>query len=196
LIKDCTILYFGKRFASKNQVLKISFKMLESNNPRNIICKFGSINKFMFNKRYIILFLCACILLLAGCKKTIESINQNTLQKFFEENILNRTFIVDLAKDTAVDKTSIYTGYEFILTKGSSYTGGPMTGIKNGITYSGTWSTDSAYSKLDILLNYPSVPTEFIFINRVWKFTKKSLPIMELAPWGTADPKVLNMRRL
>ena len=133
LIKDCTILYFGKRFASKKKVLKISYKMPGSNNHHNIICKFESINKFMFNKRYIILFFCASIFLLVGCKKTIESINQNTLQKFFEENILNRTFIVDLAKDTTVDKTSIYTGYEFVLTKGSSYLGGPMTGVKNAL---------------------------------------------------------------
>jgi hypothetical protein len=149
----------------------------------------------MFNKRYIILFICASILLLAGCKKTIESINQNTFQKFFEENILNRTFVVELAKDTTVDKTSLYTGYEFVLAKGSDYTGGPMTGVKNGVTFTGRWSTDAEYTKLDILLNTPTIPTEFIFINRVWKFTKKSLPIMELAPWGTTDPKVLHMRR-
>jgi hypothetical protein len=170
--------------------------MREIKNTRNIISKFDLIPEFMFNKRYIILFLCASILLLAGCKKTIESINQNTLQKFFEENILNRTFVVELAKDTTVDKTSIYTGYEFVLAKGTSYTGGPMTGIKNGNTITGSWSTDAEYTKLDILLNSPTIPTEFIFINRVWKFTKKSLPIMELAPWGSTDPKVLHMRRL
>ena len=166
------------------------------NYTRNFIRKFDSIPVFMLNKRYFILFIFASILLLVGCKKTIESINENTLQKFFEENILNRNFIVDLAKDTTIDKTSLYTGYQFVLAKGTSYIGGPMTGVRNGITYSGSWSTDSVYSKLTILLNSPSVPTEFIFINRVWKFTKKSLPIMELAPWGTSDPKVLNMRRL
>lgn len=149
----------------------------------------------MFNKRYFILFLSASLLLLAGCKKTIETINQNTLQKFFEENILNRTFVVELAKDTTVDKTSVYSGYEFVLAKGSNYTSGPMTGVKNGVTFTGSWSTDAEYTKLDILLNTPSIPTEFIFLNRVWKFTKKSLPIMELAPWGTTDPKVLHMRR-
>jgi hypothetical protein len=71
-----------------------------------------------------------------------------------------------------------------------------MTGIKNGNTITGSWSTDAEYTKLDILLNSPTIPTEFIFINRVWKFTKKSLPIMELAPWGSTDPKVLHMRRL
>jgi hypothetical protein len=170
--------------------------MPESTKNRNLIFTSESLPVFMFNKRYIILFLCSFILLLTSCRKTIETINQNTLQKFFEENILNKTFVVELAKDTSLDKTSTYSGYEFILTKGSFYTGGPMTGVKNGITYTGNWSTDAEYTKLDILLNYPTIPADFIFINRVWKFTKKSLPIMELAPWGTTDPKVLHMRRL
>jgi hypothetical protein len=71
-----------------------------------------------------------------------------------------------------------------------------MTGTKDGITYSGTWSCNEDYSKLVISLTSPSVPAAFGFINRSWKFTKKALPIMELAPWGTTDPKILHMRRL
>ena len=71
-----------------------------------------------------------------------------------------------------------------------------MTGTKDGIVYTGTWVSNADYSQLAININSPSVPPEFIFLNRVWRFTKKSLPIMELAPYGTTDPKVLHMRRL
>jgi len=150
----------------------------------------------IFNYRFIIALICAALLLLSGCKKKIEDIPETTLQGYFETNILNKNFVVDLATDTSVDKTSLYTGYSFILTKTISYTEGPMTGTKDGNVYTGTWTSNSDYSKLTINLNAPTIPAEFIFLNRAWRFTKKSLPVMELAPYGSTDPKVLHMRRL
>ena len=71
-----------------------------------------------------------------------------------------------------------------------------MTGTKAGVKYTGTWSVNEDFSKLVINIISPSIPIEFIFLNRAWKFTKKALPVMELAPWGSTDPKVLHMRRL
>lgn len=136
------------------------------------------------------------MLLLLGCKKTIDNVSQDTFQDYFEDNILNKTFIVELAKDTANIRTTEFTDYKFILTKTTSYYDGPMTGTKNGITYTGTWTSNEDYSKLIINLNSPAPPTSFQFLNRSWRFTRKSLPIMELAPWGTVDPKILHMRRL
>ena len=150
----------------------------------------------IFNYRFIIALICAVLLLLSGCKKAIEDIPAETLQGYFEKNILNKNFVVELATDTSVDKTSLYTGYSFILTKTTLYTEGPMTGTKDGFVYTGTWKSNSDYSQLAINLNAPAIPTEFIFLNRIWRFTKKSLPIMELAPYGTTDPKVLHMRRV
>ena len=150
----------------------------------------------IFNYRFIIALICAALLLLSGCKKAIEDIPPETLQGYFEKNILNKNFVVELATDSSVDKTSLYTGYSFILTKGTSYTQGLMTGTKGGTVYTGTWASNADYSQLAINLNSPAIPTEFIFLNRVWRFTKKSLPIMELAPYGTTDPKVLYMRRV
>ncbi len=161
-----------------------------------ILRKFEAIPVIMYNKRFIIAILCAAILLFTGCKKFIENVTANQYQQYFEQNILTRTFIVDLAKDSSVDKTSVYAGYNFVLTKGSSLTGGPITGTKDGTTYSGTWECNADYSKLEINFTTPAIPVEFSFINRAWRFTKKALPVMELAPYTGNDPKILNMRRL
>jgi len=161
-----------------------------------ILRKFDAMPSMIFNYRFIIALVCAALLLVSGCKKKLEDIPDSTLQGYFETNILNKNFVVDLATDSSVDITSLYTGYSFILTKTTSYTEGPMTGTKDGVVYTGTWVSNADYSKLDINLNSPVVPTEFIFLNRSWRFTKKSLPTMELAPYGSTDPKVLHMKRL
>lgn len=163
---------------------------------KKIIRNFEDMPTMIYNNRFIIALLLAIMLLAGGCKKTIENISTNTLQGYFEDNILNKDFVVALATDNGVDKTSDYEGYTFILTKTTSFYDGPMTGTKAGVTYSGTWSSNEDYSKLVINVNSPAPPAEFTFINRAWKFTKKSLPIMELAPYGTIEPKVLHMRRL
>lgn len=161
-----------------------------------ILRKFEDMPTTIFNYRIWIALMCAALLLMSGCKKTVENISQGTLQTYFEDNILNKDFVVELATDSAVNITSDYTGYSFILAKGSTYYDGPMTGTKNGVTYTGTWACNEDYSKLTISITSPSVPAEFIFLNRPWKFVRKSLPIMELSPWGSTDPKVLHMRRL
>jgi hypothetical protein len=49
---------------------------------------------------------------------------------------------------------------------------------------------------IHIIVNLITVYTFRIgFLNREWRFTKKSLPQMELAPWGTTEPLVLHMLR-
>ena len=143
----------------------------------------------------VIIFFTAIVatFFLNSCSKSaVQAIQQTAYEKQFEDNILNKNFRVYLATDNSVDLTSQYTGYTFVLYK-STYYNGPMTAIKNAVTYNGTWSSNDDYSKLVII--FPSTPTEFVFLNREWKFTKKSLPIMELAPWGTLEPKVLHMER-
>jgi len=149
----------------------------------------------VFRSRYFIAFLFAILLLATSCKKTQDKITQDILQQYFDENILNRDFRVKLATDTAHDLTTQYDGEVFRLLKNTNYDGA-MTGIKNGVTYTGTWSCNEDFSKLIININQPAPPTEFNFLNRAWRFTKKAVPVMELAPWGTTDPKVLHMERL
>jgi hypothetical protein len=162
----------------------------------NFLRRFDDMPSLIYNNRYIIALLCAALLICGSCKKLPTTVPPETLQSYFESNILNKNFVVEYAMDTSTNRTSEFSGYIFILTKTTSFLDGPMTGTKSGITYSGTWASNDDYSKLVINLNTPTPPAEFKFINRAWKFTKKALPIMELAPWGTTDPKVLHMRRL
>ena len=160
--------------------------------------KFDVMSAFLYKGRFIVALAFALILLLAtGCKKIAAAAgSRSALEALFEENILNRNFVVHLATDNGTDLTSQYAGYNFILTKTSSYYEGPITGTKAGVTYTGTWACNDDFSKLTINIISPTIPPEFVFINRSWKFTKKAFPIMELAPWGTTEPKVLHMQRL
>jgi hypothetical protein len=158
--------------------------------------KFDEMPIMIYNYRYFIALLAAAVLLLGSCKKTVETVSQQTLQQYFEETILNKNFVVQYAKDTTTDITSNYNNDTFVLKKGATDYDGAMTGKSTGVIYTGTWSSNEDYSKLIININVPTPPAAFTFINRPWKFTKKSLPIMELAPWGSTDPKVLHMRRL
>lgn len=151
----------------------------------------------VFKRSLLAAIVCSILFSSIGCKKLALAVaSQSTIEKYFADNVLNRTFVVDFASNNGTDITSQYTGYNFILTNTTSYYNGNMTGTKNGVTYSGTWSTNSDYSKLVINLNTPSIPTEFIFLNGDWKFTKKDPPVLKLAPYATTEPKILYMRRL
>ncbi len=158
--------------------------------------KFGEIPVMIYNNRFFIAITLAAAILLGSCKKKVEDITQQTVQQYFEETILNKNFIVEYAKDTTTDLTADYSTDTFVMKKGSTYYDGVMTGKNGSTTYTGTWSSNEDYSKLNISINTPAPPSSYRFLNRAWRFTKKSLPIMELAPWGTTDPKVLHMRRL
>jgi hypothetical protein len=131
-------------------------------------------------------------LLAASCKKSTEGGNA-LLERYFEENVLNRNFIVSLAKDHSTNLTANYSGYIFVLLKTDFYHG-PLKATKNNITYEGTWSSNDDYSKLTIKL--PATPSEFGFLTRDWRFTSKSLPVLNLAPWYSRDPIELNMTRI
>lgn len=163
--------------------------------PTSILHKIKAMKDPAFALLIVIIAALAIILMLNSCSKVkaaIEAKQQTELEKQFEDNILNKNFRVQLATDNGVDLTPQFTGYTFILYK-ATYYNGALTATKNSTTYNGTWGCNEDYSKLTIVL--PSVPTEFLFLVRDWRFTKKSLPIMEFAPWGTLDPKVLHMER-
>jgi len=106
--------------------------------------------------------------------------------------VLNKNFIVVYATDTSVDITSRYNGYTFVLLK-TDYYHGPLEVTKNSVLLTGSWSSNDDYSKLVITL--PGIPPEFIFLNRQWRFTSKSIPVLKLAPWGSSAPVVLHMLR-
>ncbi|MGG9972707.1 hypothetical protein ACQ33O_13020 [Ferruginibacter sp. SUN002] len=167
---------------------------------RNIIPftqdRFKEILLFFYRSRFFIALISALLLLLCSCNKSADDYTITDFQKYFEANILNKDFVVYYASDNGTELTSNYIGYTFVLTKTTSYFDGPITGTKGSDVYTGTWSSNEDYSKLTINLTDPSIPTEFIFLNRPWKFTDKTFPVLELAPWGTSEPKVLKMQRL
>lgn len=154
-----------------------------------------SFTGFLLKWRFLIAILfAAAILFLQSCGKG-ESPTEDLYQKYFEENVLNSDFVVSKAIDNSTDRTGEYSGWVFRLLK-NTYYDGPMTAVKNGVTYTGTWSCTPDYGKLTINITQPSVLPEIAFINREWRFTKKDLPVMELAPWGSSAAIVLHMRRL
>lgn len=137
------------------------------------------------------------VVLSPGCKKGTPEIAENILEQYFELNILNNDFIVKYARtsnNTVI--TPQYLGYTFRLFRNTLHDG-PMTAVKDGITYSGTWSSNNDYGNLIISLNHPTDPTVFTFLNRQWRFVRKAVPLMELAPWGASgsDSTALHMER-
>ncbi len=142
------------------------------------------------------LYALAFILLMgSSCKKPKEVYVGNVFEQYFEQNILNSDFIVSYAKDNGVDITAEYDGYVFRLLK-NTYYDGPMKATKNGVEYTGTWTSDADYGKLIIAITQPNTPSSFVFINRSWRFTEKALPTMKFAPWGSTADTELYMQRL
>jgi hypothetical protein len=169
--------------------------MQRKNIPIFIANKLNDMPPAASSSRYIIALLVAIMLLATSCKKTQDKITEDILQQYFESNILNRDFKVKLATDHGTDLTPDYENYVFKLLKNTNFDG-PMTGIRNGVTITGTWNCNDDFSKLTISLTQPTTPAPFVFLNRSWRFTKKAVPVMELAPWGNVDPIVLHMERL
>lgn len=158
--------------------------------------KHSNFLSFIYRWRFVIA-LCMAITMLAlqGCKKIGAAIQEDLYKQYFETNVLNRDFKVSLATDNGSDSTARYNGWVFKLLK-NTYYDGPMTAIQSGVTYTGTWKCNEDFGKLTIQIDQPTVPPSFNFLNREWRFTKKDLPTMELAPWGSTAPVVLHMLRL
>jgi hypothetical protein len=154
---------------------------------------------YFYKSRIIIAILLSIALLASSCKSQQDAYVTNVLEQYFEANILNRDFKVLYATDNGTEITTQFDGWVFKLLK-NTYYDGPMTAKKTTptgtIQYSGTWSSNSDFGKLVITLNQPSVPAEFVFLNRDWRFEQKAIPVMKLAPWGSAPPKQLHMQRL
>jgi hypothetical protein len=148
-------------------------------------------------KNKFILLLLTFFLFFISCKKSNPATDGGgtgtLIERLFETNVLNQNFIVSLATADGTDITAQYSGFTFKMLK-TDYYKGPMEASKDGNTYTGTWSSNSDYSKLVITL--PNSPAPFIFLTRSWKFTKKDFDQMELAPWVSSEGAlVLHMRK-
>jgi hypothetical protein len=151
-------------------------------------------NKVSYLRDRLFLVLISSLFFISCAKDLQNAVNgtgtSSILEQYFEDNVLNQPFIINLATNNGVDITANYNGYVFKMLK-TDYYHGPAQVTKGTSTYTGTWSSNSDYSKLVITL--PTTPSEFVFLNREWKFTKKNPPQLELAPWGTTEPLVLHM---
>jgi len=143
-------------------------------------------------KKFLPLLLLLSTGILFSCKKNNSNLEQNLLEKFFDQNVIGKNFVVSLAKNSTTDLTSDYNGYTFVLEKTDFYHG-PLKATKGSASYTGTWESNSDYSKLTITL--PTTVPEFQFLSRSWRFTKKDVPTLQLAPWGSSEPLVLYMTR-
>ena len=143
-------------------------------------------------KKCIPVILFASITLCFSCKKTIQKIERSAAENYFDNNLIGKNFIVSLAMDSTTDLTCNYAAYTFVLLKTDFYHG-PLQATKGANKYDGTWSCNDDYSKLTITL--PDSVPEFKFLTRSWRFTKKDVPTLKLAPWGSSAPLVLYMTR-
>ena len=169
--------------------------MPQKNMPISILRKFENMPSFIYKVRFIIALIFAAVLLLVcGCVKPTAS--NPLVQSFFTENVFNRNFIVQFASDSGINITSQFVQDTFVLKTDTSNFEGALIASHDGSVYTGTWSSNSDYSELIINLATSSTPAEYVFLNRAWRFTKKDIPVMQLAPWGSTDPKVLYMQQL
>lgn len=156
--------------------------------------KVDSLPEFLYRSRFVIVILLSIVLMLASCSKAaIEAKYISAAEQYFQDEVIGRDFRIELATDNGTDITTQYSGFLFRLFKNTSYNG-TLTATNGATVYTGTWNCNEDYSKLVIVL--PTAPPSFAFLIREWKFTKKTFPIMELAPWGTTEPDVLHMERL
>ena len=141
--------------------------------------------------------LCCMLLTFSSCKKLeLLTGSKSAMEQFFADNVLDKNFVISFASDSTADITNTFSGYTFKFSKTTSFYDGTIVAAKAGATYTGAWITNSDFSKLTINLTTPAIPNELVFLNRAWKFTKKDLDLMILAPWFDDGPKVLRIKKL
>ena len=85
--------------------------MLPQNTQQYMSKENKSFQAVVFRWRIVIAIAIATgIMVSQSCKKIIENSSQALLQQYFENNILNRDFVVSLATDNGTDLTAQYTG--------------------------------------------------------------------------------------
>ncbi len=141
-----------------------------------------------YRLRFPIALIVSIVLLIFSCKK--ESTTNN--QAFFEANVVNQNLTIHMAEDNGTDVTNQFSSYTFKFTK-TTANSGTLTATNTLLNFNGTWSVSTDFYNLTISL--PSPPIEFSFLNRVWKFTQSSIPIMELSSSASGDNKLLHFQK-
>lgn len=118
-------------------------------------------------------------------KKKLEekAFEPSTMNKYFEDYILNKDFTISEARYQGRDTGGLFTGYTFKLLK-NSYYDGPFEARVSNRLYTGSWQCNEDYSKLNLFIN-KSDTLNWISIS--WKFKSKSFDVLELVPWFNTD---------
>jgi hypothetical protein len=135
----------------------------------------------------LIIFFCVP-LVIQSCKKKDEIIEKkayepSTMNKFFEDYILNKDIKITVAKFEGRDTSAMYADYTFKLLK-NTYYDGPFEARNSNDTFTGTWQCNEDYSKLILNIQGNSA-LNWVSIN--WKFKSKSFTTLELIPWFNTD---------
>jgi len=138
-----------------------------------------------------LIFLFSITLFVMGmnsCKKKEEIITQkayepSTMNKFFEDYILNKDIRVFQAKFEGRDTTAMFSDYIFKLYK-NTYYDGPFEARTSTDTFTGTWECNEDYSKLILNIKKNSALN---WVSISWKFKSKTTSSMELIPWFDTD---------
>ena len=141
-----------------------------------------------FKKLISVLSIALFVLSMNSCKKKEEIIAQkayepSTMNKFFEDYILNKDIRVFQAKFEGRDTTFMYNDYIFKLYK-NTYYDGPFEARTSKDTFRGTWQCNDDYSKLILDIKKNSA-LDWVSIS--WKFKSKTTNSMELIPWFDTD---------
>jgi hypothetical protein len=142
-----------------------------------------------FLKSNVFIAAIICIFTLPNCSKSDSSPAPVDPINFFDNNFINKDLIIHLATDNGTTITSQYNGYILRFAKNAA-TSGSVSISNTLVSYPGTWTTTADHTTVTIVM--PTPPNEFAFLNRQWKFTHYSIPIMELAPVASGDNKVLH----
>lgn len=131
-------------------------------------------------KQPIILFV-SLIMLLCGCKKTIEK----KAEDIVIQAMTNGQWVVTKFIQNGTDITSSFSSYKF-----QYYSNKTVDAIKNGITENtGTWNGDASAMTIEAYFLGASAPISLI--NGTWNITKNSWTYVEATQNGT---EVKNIR--
>ena len=112
------------------------------------------------------------LLLIAGfssCKKDNNSTTDNSITASNVASTVSAgTWRITLFNDSGTDETNHFTGYNF-----SFASGNVVTAVNGATTVTGTWSTSSSSSGVDMLIAFGS-PADFIELTDDWDVVERT----------------------
>lgn len=119
----------------------------------------------------------------AGCKKTIEKIQEDIIIKAMTDG----QWVITNFKLNGTDITSDFSDYKF-----KYYSNKTVDAIKNGVVEkNGTWDGDA--STMTTWANFISPPYPITLINGNWHIDRNSWTFVEATQTNGADTKIMRL---